>query len=478
MRLVTPLLIAATSGLATQATAQAPQRPIDLRVMVQTWEPATDAETVTTALDRPGMVTELLLQGWDDTSARIRDHLVETMGAGDLLAPGVTLYDITLNLPRPTVAMTRSSGAVGPWTIPTVFEMRGVYLQSSITQPTIPGEWADPTCELRADLRLSVDLVIGNGPGGFVQVQAADPARAVQISNFSWDSQGIVCGGIETVASVAGLRDLLKAAVEGPVSVAVVSQMQGVADGLNAAIGGLGPQGSSLVGLWLTGTANQSSQRLTFAFGPRGPFPDFGPRGTLSGVIHMMPGVGFSCAEFTPTASRRSGPSPIVGPSGGLGDAPTEGLATEVTCRRGPGGDVTWSLTGLSTGYANYVDLPSIGTGCGRGQVESVTSHFDARAWPVSGDAILPAELGDGFDLTATRRSFRCPILEELPAELTLVDPLRDPDFAIQGFATPGQETFLNPQPLPPVANVLLMQQEMLRLQNQVISLQGQLLNR
>lgn len=124
-----------------------------------------------------GVISDSAQQAWTQYRPDLQNFLHDQLGRGDLIRPGVTLYDITLNLPE-HVAPSVERDDEGDLLVHVVTD--GCYLEATSTTPTDLGKWADPRLSVAfsLDLTYRIDLPPTNSPlqsTGFEHIHVLNP---------------------------------------------------------------------------------------------------------------------------------------------------------------------------------------------------------------------------------------------------------------------------------------------------------------
>ncbi len=122
--------------------------------------------------------------------AQIEGEVVAQLGAGDLLAPGITLYDINFGLGSVNVEFPAAT------TFRATTRANRMYCKS--TQPSFLGSGADPAFEVHFDCVLTGTLTLPSAPGQRPRasnVSASVPRLEVKPRN-------VVGGAMTTVAAL------------------------------------------------------------------------------------------------------------------------------------------------------------------------------------------------------------------------------------------------------------------------------------
>ncbi len=125
----------------------------------------------------PDLIRGAARQAWTEYRARLRQLLLAELGKGDLISPGVTLYDIVLNVAE-DVDLTVDRDDAGDLVVHLVTGT--TYFEATSTTPTDLGEWADPRFSFAfgLDLTYRIDLPPTTQPlhaTGFESIHVLSP---------------------------------------------------------------------------------------------------------------------------------------------------------------------------------------------------------------------------------------------------------------------------------------------------------------
>jgi hypothetical protein len=414
---MSPLVCVTCAFLSSPALAA----DVGLRVFVQTWTPLTDDDEARRVIDEPTLISGAIHEGWMAHSDELHDTVRGVLGQGDLLAEGITLYDIHLILPEPQLSVqSRGGGGTEPLSLEVSVKLPGMHLEATSTTPTILGEYADPRCSIGFDLTAVIPVTLGTDVShpfstDLTPSQAAD-RPILKVSNFRFDSQGLICDLGKLGLEVTGYDEDLTRVFTDPntaharqINEVLIAMLQQGLGQANDAISSVVPEGLVRVNAWAVPGAP-----LTLAFSAPGPFPDPGPRVSVTGTFTSVTqdsgtAVPPTCEAMPLSAGRKTGPRPILDPAGTLGAPPLEPLATSVVCTPAGEGPARYTFSGLSSLFPNVVRHSS-GSGC------KSSRSTQAHVSKVSGlpDRLLPTDLGPDYDVVVTAFSFPC-MAETMP---------------------------------------------------------------
>lgn len=156
-------------------------------------------EIVKVALDRkeipvmndPGFVRNAVTDAYNQHRSKIQDALRGKLGQGNLIARGITLYNINVQFGR-LEFKTLSTNQVEVW-------LRGNHFYAKSTTPTDLGKWADPAFEVNFDARFVMHFTLPTVQRPQVDVGVA----TVEIPSLTFNARNVV-GKVATTAAVAG----------------------------------------------------------------------------------------------------------------------------------------------------------------------------------------------------------------------------------------------------------------------------------
>lgn len=100
--------------------------------------------------DLSGFMTDAMNNYLKRNRTKIEEAIKKELGRGDLIARGISLYDLNCRLGTPSFRYTSVNGFR--------IDLKGNYLYARSTTPTALGKWADPAFEVHFDLRLTGGL--------------------------------------------------------------------------------------------------------------------------------------------------------------------------------------------------------------------------------------------------------------------------------------------------------------------------------
>jgi hypothetical protein len=407
--LLRSLLCLCFLGLNSATTLGASQ--IGVRLLVQPWNPQTDDDTPIVAIDNPTLISDALAQVWSEKGDDLRDSLVSVLGTPNMIADGVTFYEIRLGIPQPTLSLEPiSGGSSEPLVMRARFDLPRVTLGLTTTTPDIFGSWADPRCSAVADVALTVELSLGGqDTAHLVGLSGAENPVRITISNFTWDSENFPCDVVKAVVGLLGAQTLIKREVENPertkpFATTLAQVTTSALDLANQAVYAAVPDGLVQLGFWLRGMPDRN-QLVAAYVGLRSPIADPSPGASITGFIRRADGkstAGLRCDDLPILAERTAGPRRVLNEMGALGDEVRAPLATSTECGEVlPDGSRSFTMRGLSSGFRNYFIQTGLeGLGCNDEGV-----MFDT-AWPEN--AGVPTTFNQPYNMMLRTISGAC----------------------------------------------------------------------
>jgi hypothetical protein len=353
----TPIPSGGPTGLPGEA-------PFGVRALAVTYDPkAPNRQGLRELLNRPEVLRQAVNTAWETSRAQTCDDLKNELGKGNLIAAGVTLYDIVCNMGEQGEFTMQSQGASG---MLMQYHIRGNYLEFTSTTPTALGSYADPRFSVQYDLHMTLQLSIA---GGDRPLRVLKAVAAVQ--NAHLDSHGVVGDLVLTLGNFFTSGKLTPLA-ENAINSAKVDLTRKVSAQIEPANAFLkAPPGAAYAGHWI--------RRNTFiiAYVPLpGPLPP--QTGWASGTVRWKKDYGVSqppsCAGITFRSTVQTGPAPLQDPdTGAIGTPPTK--TVDIPGTLGPfgeqGGEYTcgYQVKSLFTGIPNTLS----------GQARGLTTALQAN---------------------------------------------------------------------------------------------------
>jgi hypothetical protein len=483
------------------------QAAVGAKVIVQSWEPWNDNhQTAVVPLNDPEFISRAALDGWKGVQAPICDAIKREIGRPDLVAPGLTLYDISCQFNPADVrlhAVSQSraklvvllpqSRLFATATIPELGQL-GADAPLVGSLPVVPGP--DPRASVTLDVQLELDIEIGDAPRPFLTVHRARLAvtRAdARGDNVSGKLAEWVIGKVIPFFGGPNFERMVERTLESLGS-DFTARIQQALNPVNAR---LAPYAQYVrVATWISGS------RIAVAFQPRSlPAIQFG--GEMRGVLRDgrvaggQPGQAVDCAGLRVSAEYQAAPRPIVNPDTlALGEPkmmPVGSLATQ----RLPDGSCSYALRGLAWAVTNYTKASHSAERRGSGSLIRMSTVLRPEGWTGARVNPRPIETNRNYVLATDLRG-EVGVVERDPRR-TKIDPvIADPRLrfvtpnpALSSLRSPGavrpielvQQTLdrpiqqasaaavgirttavnpsahaLNPQPLPPKTPVLAVQ--------------------
>ncbi|MEO9229020.1 MAG: SH3 domain-containing protein [Devosia sp.] len=411
--------------------ALADQSQIGLKLGVQPWTPVTNDDTVQFLLNDPKLVSDSLNKGWQDYSGLLEAAIKTKLSTPDLVADGVSFYDIDLHLTQPlvTVDQLEGSGIPGdPYHFAVHLDLKSEGVTMTATQPTVLGSYADPRCSAEFDATLTMQLTIENTPGAAFSSPQTQPGGepVVQITRFDFDSNNLICDIPVDLISALGMKDALTkflTAKDGVVNKPLGDAARGVLTGaitdLNKAVASYQRPELNLLILraWLIDQPGGKTIVLNLA--PRSPLPDpSAGQGSMTGTVTANGAAGIkvggpsakvACSSLPVTVQRITGPRPMTSAYGTLGALPLEALNVHADCDAhvlAPGQHSKYRITGMSALFPQIVTYGSVAGKCTSYEA-GVRQGIDIKTAWLQG-VILPQNLYSNYDLAATYNSIAC----------------------------------------------------------------------
>lgn len=438
------LAVLASSSLLAALSVPARADDVGLRILTQTWTPWTDDDSVSTVIDDPTFLSQTLSAHWSAKWPRVDGALTNFLGQGDLITDGVTLYDIDLTVPEPNFSLTNRGYTNGGLGLEAKLQFDGMHFEATSTTPSAEvlgieigaGEYADPRCSIDLDLEVTVPMGVGTDVSAplFTTITPGEAATRpiLEISNLRVDSRNWSCAVIVGLMDVLDLDDVLTDLVTDPNSPVVADINSSLIDLLddyttnaNTLISGAVPSGLGHIDAW------KDPHLLTLAFSvDPSVFPADGlNNGTVHGAYASADGR-LQCGDLPISIARKTGPRPIINPSGALGDIPTEPLEIHYACASD---GLSYTLGGLSQTFPTLVNTYS--------QVDCSTADADTDGRLVTLDGIpsrlMPYELEAEYPILSHLYTFPCGGAEQVPgppptSQDDIRDPLLDPDYEFE----------------------------------------------
>ncbi len=325
-------LIVAALASSVQMAEGAP--PVGVKLLVQPWNPITDDDSVNTIYDSNDVITRSIAGTWTRVKPKLIDSIKARLQTPNLLAEGVSLYDVKLNINTPelSIAPDGNAGFVAKLMV------RDTYLEATSTTPDIAfgiglGSYADPRCSIRFSLELTLKMAVTDDKARLLEARNAPNDAPVLVKDFKADSQNAPCDIAKFLASdVAKLfagRDFWKwmtDEINNPQRKEYKQLNDTIKQELNTALVAINAQAKvpaqyARLRVWAR------NDKLTVLFGVR-ELPVPARVATVQGRLAIGDLKGLSspisnCDQLRMTAMVKTGPSPVLDPSGTqFGDAP------------------------------------------------------------------------------------------------------------------------------------------------------------
>lgn len=139
------------------------------------------------AFSEADLMQRAIAAAWSERRGAACELVKAVLGKGDMIAKGITLYDINCSLGQSGGLQVQVDKSPLGNQLGLRYSLRGNYLEATSTTPTAAGKYADPrvSCAFDLDLKLSLTLPTKPGP---VTVQLLSAA----VSNAKLDSHNAV----------------------------------------------------------------------------------------------------------------------------------------------------------------------------------------------------------------------------------------------------------------------------------------------
>ena len=449
----------------------APAPPIGLKVYLQPWDPRTDDDSVKTVLDSRDAISAGLSRTWSATRPALVAALAKALTKPDLLADGVTLYELKIDLNEPELRLTPVSGD----TLRAVLTLPDASFEAKATQPTVLGAYANPRCSAHFTLDVTLAIRISDDRSRLLQSAFAPNDAPVTVRDFSADSANFVCDAAKAALQTVGLWQKITREVNDANRPEYKSFNQTLRTELDAALAAIDAQvrvPAQFVRLKVWSDATLPVVLFGVQSVPLPPHTgSVHGRLTIGDLKNLELPIG-RCDEIGFSAEVKTGPRPLVSSNGvDLGPAPMarlsarlsgdalpHGFVNRVTGQAQPGTLVgshcDYALDGLVPGFPNFVsfELRSVHAPDPKSLDPNLRDVLVVQpaGWRYE-DAIHPSPQADGRSLTLLAALRGSPGYSAKVDARVKVDP-GDPAMAPVRPAAPIERVTLNPQPLPPKA--------------------------
>jgi hypothetical protein len=357
-------VVLSTLLLAPCIANSAPTHPVGFKVLLQPWEPRTDNDAVTTVIDSNDAISAGLSHAWAQSKPAIIESLKKGLGKGDLIAKGVSLYNIDIRLNEPELRVAAGPGDV----LKATLTLPNSYLVATATQPSIFGSYADPRCSLHFTVDVTVPIRINDVPSRLLQSAFGPNDHVVTVRDFSADAENAVCGFAKLILSTVGIWQKFTNAINDPNLPQYRQLNDALKRGVDSALASINgriavPTKFVRLKVW------PNSTKTTVLFGVREQSVPSKNTGVVSGRLTVGDLKGLSlpierCNQLEPTLKVKTGPRVVLTPAGELGDAPMRAMATQMTGgavsganspEAAMGANCQYALEGLVTGFPNFV---------------------------------------------------------------------------------------------------------------------------
>ncbi len=285
--------------------------PIGAQVIVQTWDPRKpDVQTIHTPYDSRSAISDAVIGAWSKVRNDICSSLMQQMGKRNLLAKGITLYNINCTLSDGEL-LSSQNGSRG---LKLAYRVKNVFIEATSTTPDIVrGIHIDKAVDPRFSVAFNLDLDLKLALRETGDVLSVSPTK-VWVSNARIDSKNVSGNILQWYDT--NLMPLIKGqSFRGQVESALNSINVNFANKVNTALAPLNnafrlPQNLIRSGLW----ARPGEVYTAFAPAEWVPPTDGQWRGRKSWKNTYVKLSGDSCAGFFMSASVKTGPAPIIDP--------------------------------------------------------------------------------------------------------------------------------------------------------------------
>lgn len=438
--------------------------PIGAQVIVQTWDPRNpDAQNIQTPYDSGSAVSDAVIGAWGQVRNVVCGPLKQHMGKGDLLAKGVTLYDIDCKLPDGELIASQNGGRG----LKLAYHVKGVSFAATSTTPDIAlgigaGSYADPRFSVAFDLDFELGLALQEN-GDVLRVSAAK----VVVSNARIDSQNTSADIVKwfddnLVPLIQGqsFRGQAEAALNG-VNPDFANQVNAALAPVNNAL--RPPQNLIRSGLW----ARPGKIYIAFAPAEWVPPANSQVNGRVFWKIADINSSIASCAAFPMNAEVQTGPAPLTDPvSRATGAAPMRKVGQVVSASpvmaMGDTAECRYTFGALPAGVP--VNM-SASTPAGVKPKYGSNTFFKGAVTiaPAGWRGVTVPDGGAGRDwqMASGVHANSVPTVVLDPRQKILgpvVNPALSIDSKVQSLKslqTPASARMLNPQPLPPKSKLM-----------------------
>lgn len=387
------LLVMLLPGMATAG-------PIGAQVLAQVWDPRNpQQQNIQIPYDHNSAVSDAVLAGWSTVRNVLCGPVTKWLGKGDLLAKGITLYNIECRLPDGDLTATQN-GARG---LTLRYQVKDVHFAATSTTADFPcGKECDPRFSLRFDVVFELGLAL-QVAGDALKVTAAK----VEVSNALLDSHN-------WSADIAkwfddNLVPLLRGnSFRSEAQNALNSVKQDFANAVNPKLAPLNsnlraPQGMVQVGLWAR------PNKIYVALAPTEWVPP--TNGSISGRVFWKSAATANqpisnCTAFKMEAIVQTGPAPITDPvSRSVGIAPTRWVGSVTSgsplVRAGDAWQCQYMLGGLPAGIPVQVSAhtPANVAGAAKSSQAFVALRLEPVGWDRNGRTVVDGGSGRDWEV-------------------------------------------------------------------------------
>jgi len=374
--------------------------PIGAQLLIQQWDPRDpQRQDIRVPYDQGSAVSDAVNGGWAKVRAFACGPLKKTLGSGDILAKGITLYNIECRLPDGELTATQD----GPRGLKLVYRVRDVHFAATSTTADFPcGKGCDPRFSLRFDVAFVLRLALQSA-GDAVRVNAAEfevSNALIDSHNWSADIAKWFVDNLVPLLTGPSFRTLAQNALD--------SVRFDFANAINPNLASLNsvlrtPSGLVRIGLWAR------PGKIYVAFAPAEWLPP--ANGSVGGqVIWKSAGASnqpvSNCGVFQMQAIVQTGPAPLTDPiTRSLGFVPTRTVGRVVSgsplVSVGNAWQCQYSLGGLPAGIPVQVlaHTPSAAAGGARNSRGMVALRLVPVGWDANGRTVVDGGIGRDWEV-------------------------------------------------------------------------------
>lgn len=447
--------------------------PIGAQVIVQAFDPRNpDAQNIQTPYDSGSAVSDAVMDAWGKLRNFVCGPLKQHMGKGNLLANGVTLYNIDCTLPDGELIASQNGGRG----LKLAYRVKGVSLAATSTTPDIAlgiglGSYADPRFSASFDLDFELGLALQE-TGDVLHVSAAKVAVSgarIDSHNASGDMLKWLDDNLVPIVKGQSFRAQAEAALNGINPDFANKVNTGLAPVNNAL---RPPQNLIRSGLWAR------PGKIYIAFAPAEWVPPTNSQvsGRVSWKSADINGSVDSCAAFPMSAGVQTGPAPLTDPvTRATGPAPTRTVGQVVSASpvtaMGDNMECRYTLAALPGSVPVGISAKApVGLKPKYGSntfFKGTAPILVAPGW--GGRTVPDGGSGRDWEMASGLRANSVPTVDLNPPRKKIIDPVinqainptlnpalsTNRKLESKTLQTPAAAQMLNPQPLPPKSKLM-----------------------